>query len=165
MVLAEDDTDLYNFCGGVTKGRNTGVGVSIAYDLMDHDTQALIGDEEFSLSKSQFAPGVGVDSNDRVNLGYAHGFSDGDEVVYSAGGDFVILGLTNGDRYYVNVINGTTIRLGRSPDEATGPSIRQSPRSSSIRTESKRSTWATCTGSTPATRWFTTAAGARPSGD
>jgi len=119
LVLAEDDADLYNFSGGVTKGRNTGVGVSIAYDLIDRETKALIGNEEFSLSKSEFAPGVGVDSGDLVNLGYAHGFSSGDEVVYSAGGDFVILGLTDGERYYVDPINETTIRLGRSPDEAT----------------------------------------------
>ena len=52
------------------------------------------------------APGVGVDSQDEIFPGYDHGFADGNQVVYSSGGDNVIEGLLDNEVYYVNTLNG-----------------------------------------------------------
>ena len=69
------------------------------------------------------APNTGVHgSENNIDLGYVHGFSTGDKVVYSVGGDLALYGeiggLRDGDAYFVRVINPTTIQLARSSAEA-----------------------------------------------
>ncbi|HKT57060.1 MAG TPA: hypothetical protein VJR25_09840, partial [Microbacterium sp.] len=46
-----------------------------------------------------------------INLGYAHGFQLGQQVVYDAGGGAPITGLTDGGTYYVIPVSATEIRL------------------------------------------------------
>jgi len=48
----------------------------------------------------------------------AHGFREGQALVYESGDGTPIGGLTSGDTYYVNSINAYTIRLARSVLEA-----------------------------------------------
>ena len=46
-----------------------------------------------------------------IELGYAHGLSDGDQVVYYSGGGTPIGGLEDGGVYYVDVVSPTAIQL------------------------------------------------------
>ncbi|MCR9292160.1 MAG: hypothetical protein NXI32_05540, partial [bacterium] len=114
LVYARDESQIFNAAGGIAFGRNVGVGGVLAVDLIDRMTQALIGSEEFSLARSEFAPGVGVDSAGTINLGYSHGFQTGDAVVYTAGGDSHIAGLLDGQTYFVRRLSDTTLSLHRT---------------------------------------------------
>ncbi len=117
LVLAEDRTDLYSGTGAVTKTISSGAGVAVAVDVISRTTEAFVGAEDYSLG--DFQPGVGVNSADRVVLGYAHGFSAGDQLVYSGGGDFTIGGLTDRGLYYVTDADATSFSIGRSASEGT----------------------------------------------
>ncbi|MCG8649729.1 MAG: hypothetical protein MI861_07845, partial [Pirellulales bacterium] len=104
LVLADDNSDLINAVGGFSFGRSVGVGGSLAVNTIKRETEALIGNLTVDLgSDSVSAPGVGIDSQDRVYLGYNHGFSDGDQVTYAGGGDVGIDGLRDGEKYFVNI--------------------------------------------------------------
>ena len=126
LVLADDNAGLYSGTGGFTLGRNIGVGVSVSVSDIRRDTQALIGNLSTSLGLpgSSFGPGVGVDSQDEIYLGYNHGLSQGDLVTYSSGGDYVIEGLDDGGVYFVNLVGDSdssddpTIKLARTLLEA-----------------------------------------------
>ena len=66
-----------------------------------------------------FDPSTRVSSEDEtIDLGYQHGFSNGQAVVYSHGGGESIGGLENKGTYYVIVEDPTTIRLAESPSKA-----------------------------------------------
>ncbi|MBL8798396.1 MAG: hypothetical protein JNM56_31160, partial [Planctomycetia bacterium] len=119
LVVAEDDSRLYSGIGGVSIGKNTGVGISIAVDVIDRTTKALIGSEDYALQDGDYAPGVGVDSTGTVNVGYAHGFSDGDTVIYTSGGDLAIAGLLDRQVYHVANVMETSFTLARSAFEHT----------------------------------------------
>ena len=118
LVLAEDDSSEYTGAGGVTVGQSTGVGVSVVVNRIDRNTRALIGDLSLPLAEDDIAPGVGVHSDGTIHLGYTHGLTDGDAVVYTSGGDFTIDGLFDAQDYYATVVDSTTIRLARSALEA-----------------------------------------------
>lgn len=63
--------------------------------------------------------GVGVDdTNDDITTTGNHGFSTGDEVWYNDNGGTDTIGLTDGARYYVNVISTTNFSLHRSKENA-----------------------------------------------
>lgn len=68
---------------------------------------------------------VGVDStgNDITTTGN-HGFSTGDEVWYNDNGGTDTIGLTDGNRYYVNVISATNFSLHRSKENANSDTNR-----------------------------------------
>ncbi len=126
LVLADDNSRLYSGTGGIAVGKNVGVGISVSVDNIHRATNAIIGRLDIDmLLEGQSSVGVGVDSNDEVYLGYNHGFSDGDRVTYSSGGDTMIDGLVDTETYYVNVIGDSdnsgdpTIRLARTLTEAT----------------------------------------------
>ena len=72
-----------------------------------------------------FDPATCVSSADgTINLGYNHGFTTGQAVVYSHGGGASIGGLENKGTYYVIVVDPTTIRLAESRQKAiAGTSI------------------------------------------
>lgn len=55
----------------------------------------------------------------------AHGYSTGDAVVYDANGNTAISGLTDGDTYYVYVVDVNTIELSRSYKQALDRTIHQ----------------------------------------
>ncbi|MCP4167372.1 MAG: DUF4347 domain-containing protein, partial [Chloroflexi bacterium] len=104
LVLASDKAGLYSGVGGLTIGRNAGAGISVTVNQVRRDTQALIGALELGLTPAgDSAPGVGVDSQDEIYLGYNHGFADGEQVTYTSGGDYVIAGLLDGETYFVNL--------------------------------------------------------------
>ncbi len=102
-VSATDDSILFNVAGGVVKGQNLGIGASVSINNISRDTQALIG-------HAVFDPLTCISGN-TINLGYDHGYTTGDAVVYRNGGGTSIDGLTDGDTYYVVVVDPTTIRL------------------------------------------------------
>ena len=69
--------------------------------------------------------GVGVDdTNNDITTTGNHGFSTGDEVYYNDNGGIDTIGLTDGVRYYVNVISATNFSLHRSAENATGDTNR-----------------------------------------
>ena len=49
----------------------------------------------------------------------AHGFSPGELVLYSSGGQTVISGLTSGNPYYIIFVDGDNIKLATTPENAT----------------------------------------------
>ena len=55
-----------------------------------------------------------------LDLGYAHGFLNGDTVIYENGGDQSIGGLLSGQRYFIKVVDATTVQLAA---EVTGVAI------------------------------------------
>ncbi|MCP4713387.1 MAG: hypothetical protein GY869_32560, partial [Planctomycetes bacterium] len=125
LVIADDKAGLYSGTGGFTMGRSVGVGVSIDVANVHRQTEALIGNLEIGMGLDAFsAPGVGVDSISEFFLGYDHGLSQGDQVTYTSGGDFVIDGLFDGETYYVNIGTDSntsgdpTFKLARSNQEA-----------------------------------------------
>ena len=104
LVLADDNSDAYSGVGGITWGHSVGAGGSVAVNTILRETNALIGNLEIDLApETSFAPGVGIDSEDAIYLGYNHGFVDGDRVTYAGGGDLEIGGLRDGETYYVNL--------------------------------------------------------------
>jgi filamentous hemagglutinin family protein len=107
-VSAKDETILFNVAGGVVKGQNLGIGASVSINNIARNTQALIG-------HATFDPLSCITGN-TVNLGYNHGYSTGVAVVYLNGGGASIEGLTEGDTYYIVVVNPTTIRLAKDPE-------------------------------------------------
>ncbi len=69
--------------------------------------------------------GVGVDATgEDITTTGSHGFSTGDEVWYNDNGGTDTIGLTDGDRYYVNVISTTNFSLHRSKENANSDSNR-----------------------------------------
>ena len=54
-----------------------------------------------------------------INLGYSHGFVDGQAVIYNAGNGVSIGSLTSGQTYYVTKINAQTIKLSTSLENVT----------------------------------------------
>ncbi len=69
-----------------------------------------------------------IDSRSSINLGYTHGFSTGDAIVYSNGGGSSIGGIGHGNVYYVIVDGPTEIQLAKSPQDAAASSpVRLSP--------------------------------------
>ncbi|MCG8651276.1 MAG: hypothetical protein MI861_15665, partial [Pirellulales bacterium] len=104
LVIADDNADLYNGTGGITFGHSVGAGISIAVDEIRRTTEALIGNLKIDITQdTASAPGVGIDSNDEIYLGYNHGLTNGSQVTYSSGGESVIGGLRDGESYYVTL--------------------------------------------------------------
>ncbi len=118
-VTANDTPLNVNLAGGVSIGTSVGFGITVGTNVITRNTQALIGSQNVTLGGGEFTPGAGVNAaNNTIDLGYVDGFQNGDQVVYSDGGDDQIDGLIDGSVYYVGVINPTTIVLGRTAAEA-----------------------------------------------
>ena len=58
-----------------------------------------------------------VVSGDTINLGYAHGFTTGQSIVYHSGSGVAIGGLVDGQTYYVIVVTPTSFQLADSLDD------------------------------------------------
>ncbi|MFM7035677.1 MAG: beta strand repeat-containing protein, partial [Planctomycetia bacterium] len=111
-VTADDTPLVVNLAGGVAIGTSTGVGITVGSTVVTRDTKALVGSNSTTLGDGTFTPGTGVDATaDTIDLGYAHGYANGDHVVYSNGGDDSIGGLADGQAYEVVRVNATAIRL------------------------------------------------------
>ncbi|RLD99246.1 MAG: hypothetical protein DRI92_02610, partial [Aquificota bacterium] len=48
FIDAEGDSQLYNIAGGITKGKNVGIGASISINEIERNTKALVGNEDGS---------------------------------------------------------------------------------------------------------------------
>ena len=71
-----------NIGGGLTKGKAVGVGATFTFNEMFRETNATIGTETVSINETTDDLGKGVDyDNDRINVGYLHGFSNNDQVI------------------------------------------------------------------------------------
>src|SRR5262249_6411960 len=92
--------------------------------LRDGDTYyvQVMGPTRIRLARSPleasayFGPGSVVDNanQNQIDLGYVHGFQDGDAVVYNNGGGADVGGLVNGKTYYVLVVDATHIQLAET---------------------------------------------------
>ncbi len=119
VILAQDDTHQFSGTGAITKTIGSGAGVSVSVDVISRTTEAYVGHDEYSLDASPYTPGLGVDADDNILLDYAHGFSAGDTLVYSAGGDFAIGGLTDRGLYVVTSATDNSFTIGRTLAEAS----------------------------------------------
>ncbi|MCG8649754.1 MAG: hypothetical protein MI861_07970, partial [Pirellulales bacterium] len=117
LVLANDQTNLFNGSGVLTKTLSSASGGAVNVNVINRRTEALIGAEERVTDDSPFTPELGVDSTGLIRLDYAHGFSLGDEVVYTAGGDYPIDGLRDRGVYVVTTSGNQDFRVGRSFNE------------------------------------------------
>src|SRR5262249_3564560 len=64
---------------------------------------------------------AGVISGNTITTPFAHGFQNGDAVVYRADGGLPIAGLTDGQTYYVVNATTTTLQLALSPGGSAIP--------------------------------------------
>ena len=82
LISATDNMSVINIGGGLTKGKAVGVGATFTFNEMsrnkcDHRTETV------SINETTDDLGKGVDyDNDRINVGYLHGFSNNDQVYY-----------------------------------------------------------------------------------
>ncbi len=91
-------------------------GTAIALDA----SQAVGASHEFRATS--------IDANSAIDLGYTHGFTTGDAVVYSNGGGTSIGGIGHGNVYYAIVVSPTKIQLAETaPDAVANLPIRLSP--------------------------------------
>ncbi len=137
VVAARDDLAIDGIAGQISIGGTAGVGGSVPVVVVTKTTDASIGDgaavdalgntsayqaqvtpPSVSFTDPLFFGKSGVDTtNDRVALGYVHGFQTGDSVTYWANGT-AIGGLENGGTYYAIVVDSKTIKLASKESEA-----------------------------------------------
>jgi parallel beta-helix repeat protein len=90
--------------------------------FIDLDASVATGRAHSITPGATFDPFTDVDSGgDSVDLGYVHGFSTGQALLYSANGGTSVGGLTSGTTYYAIVVNLTTIRLAATRVDAEAP--------------------------------------------
>lgn len=113
LVVAENESTIINAGGGITKGQSFGVGFSISINEIDRETKALLGNRS-----TGFTP-AGVDSDDdTITFDAPHGLVTGDTIVYDAGAGTPVGGLTDGQTYYVIVVDPRTVRLAATLADA-----------------------------------------------
>ncbi|MCY2964011.1 MAG: hypothetical protein NT069_10270, partial [Planctomycetota bacterium] len=84
---------------GPNQGKTAGVGVSLAFASLKNTTLALVGSgATFDSSADLMADASGALNT--IDLGYSHGFSTGDRLVYKSNGGDDITGLQSGTVYY-----------------------------------------------------------------
>src|SRR4029077_7794733 len=81
------------------------------------DTQVSSG------TTASFNPANVTLTGNAISFANPHGFSSGQEVLYHSGGS-AIGGLTNGQTYYVIVVNSTTIKLASTHADALAGTAR-----------------------------------------
>ncbi|MHB1242601.1 MAG: beta strand repeat-containing protein, partial [Gaiellaceae bacterium] len=148
-VAASDATGLSVISGNISVSGTASIGAAAAVPVVTKTTEAFVGDGAIVAARglgagvtaatgaftvtivdTRFDPATAVDTaTDTITLPYAHGFDDGDAVVYYTGGGSPIGGLADGGVYYVEVVSPTQIRLvtiekpiaiGPAPAGATG---------------------------------------------
>ncbi len=132
-VSADERLDLDVISGNLSGGGTAAVGAAAAVPVITKNTHAWIGDyatvnaagngsaltvSTGGYSVSSVATNFGQDavSGDVVNLGYAHGWDDGQEVLYDKGYGTAFSGLTDGAVYYVEKVNATSVKLHANSD-------------------------------------------------
>jgi len=114
----------------VLAGDEVGHAIEIdATGAMNLDGNILVGywaspDNELG-AEFDTTSGVGVDATgEDITTTGLHGFATGDEVYYNKSGGTDAFGLTDGARYYVNVISTTNFSLHRSKENANSDTNR-----------------------------------------
>jgi len=102
----------------VVKGGNFGLQYGNvsggSMEVISLDTQReVLGLEPYTLGKADF---TSITANQITYT--AHGMISGDPILYSAQGNTVISGLTNGDFYFAIVIDANTIKLAKTTEQA-----------------------------------------------
>ncbi|MCY2932454.1 MAG: hypothetical protein NTV86_23755 [Planctomycetota bacterium] len=136
IVAADDQTDLNVISGNVTASGTASVGAAVGVPIVTKTTKAFLGNKAKVTAKGvktayvartgsyaaatqdvQFKGSTAVAGN-VIDLGYAHGFTTGQAVVYYNGGDSNISGLTDGTVYYAIVTGAHTIKLATTKANA-----------------------------------------------
>ena len=91
------------------------------YAVVVGESAIALADSIDNANKSRFRsfdPTTNISPDGILELGVFHGFQAGDPVTYISG-DTSDLGLTDGETYYVIVVDETSIQLALGPDGAT----------------------------------------------
>ncbi|GAB3043216.1 hypothetical protein GCM10027052_26710 [Parafrigoribacterium mesophilum] len=142
-VAADDRLRLNVIAGNISGGGTAAVGAAVAVPVIAKHTRSYLG--AFALvvglgngtpltvatggytvttQDTRFDASVALEGGGVINLGFAHGFADGDEVIYDSGYGANISGLsdTPGDEntpqqvYYVEVVDATRVKLHKVQD-------------------------------------------------
>ena len=102
LISSTDNTNVYNVGGGLTISKAVGFGGTFTLNVLNRDTQALVGKESktIGLPDQPLSKGVDYQSN-WVNLAYPHGLEIGDAVRYFSESQGSIEGLQSGVQYYI----------------------------------------------------------------
>ncbi|MEX0958007.1 MAG: LEPR-XLL domain-containing protein [Burkholderiales bacterium] len=119
-IIAENSGKILGIAASLSGAGKTGVAGSVSINRIDADARAYIADgSSVEILALTFDPAVALpDASGTIQLGYEHGLSDGARVVYRNGGGESIDGLTNGEIYFVDVVDDTAVQLARSAAEA-----------------------------------------------
>lgn len=113
----------FAIAGGET-GHAIGVDATGSYTL-DGNTLTGYWSSPSNEDGATFDTITGVDDvGEDITTGGNHGFTTGDEVYYNDNGGTDTIGVTDGDRYYVNVISATNFSVHRSKNNALSDSNR-----------------------------------------
>ena len=91
--------------------------ISLNSDLGGLDTHEISKSNVVYVEPLTFDPATAVQSDDSIELGYEHGYTTGQALTYSSGGDVPILGLEDGATYYAIVDDGNPTRLKLALDK------------------------------------------------
>ena len=132
-VGANESLKLDLIAGNISAAGSAAVGAAISVPVVIKETHAYIGDNAkvsgagggaltvkngtFTVVPldTRFNPRTAVNAGtDTIDLGYAHGYSAGQRVLYDNAGATDIPGLTDGGTYYVIPAGGTSVKLADS---------------------------------------------------
>ncbi|WP_262927846.1 hypothetical protein [Microbacterium sp. NIBRBAC000506063] len=138
-ALGELEVDV--IVGSIALGGTVGVGAGAAVPIVDQTTRSFIGDNSIVTALGLLGTGIRVHTGgfevtpidtrfvpvvtggNVLNLGYSHGFRDGQMVQYDAGGGGAIGGLVDGNNYIVHVVSDTEVRLSAVDGDGTPISL------------------------------------------
>ncbi|MGU3647355.1 hypothetical protein ACLBXX_20565, partial [Microbacterium sp. C23T] len=142
-VAASDRLRLNVIAGNISGGGTAAVGAAVAVPVVTKSTRSFIGafsrviglgngaaldvvtgGYTVTTQDTRFDPSVALEGGGVINLGFAHGFQNGDEVIYDSGYGANIAGLddTPGDEvtpqqvYYVEVVDAFRVKLHHQQD-------------------------------------------------
>ncbi len=139
-ISANEQLTLNVIAGSIAIGGEVGVGASAAVPIVNKTTSSFIGDNSvvralgngagltvntggYSVTPvdTRFTPSTAIEGDGRtIDLGYVHGFTEGQQVLYDAGGGTPITGLVQGNVYYVHVVSAHEVQLSATQG---GPAI------------------------------------------
>ncbi|WP_345762181.1 beta strand repeat-containing protein [Diaminobutyricibacter sp. McL0608] len=130
-ISANEQLTLNVIAGSIAIGGTVGVGASAAVPIVNKTTTSFIGDNSVvralgngaglvvntggyavSAVDTRFTPSAAIEGDSRtLDLGYNHGFTDGQQVLYDDGGGTPITNLVQGNVYYVHYISPHEVQL------------------------------------------------------
>ncbi len=139
-VNAADTTKLNLIAGNISASGSAAIGGAAAIPIVTKTTQAYINDYsevsadgggsgldvstgtfDVTTVDTRFTGGaVEGGTGETLDLGYKHGFSEGQQVVYDNGGGTSIGGLANTEDYFVHVVSDHEVKLADSYCKAVG---------------------------------------------